>query len=1375
MTLESDTTDRDERLGEAIEAYLEQAEAGPPPDPDEFSGRYPDLEPDLREALDGLALVQNLVGSTAGTGPGRALESGRRVAGYRIVRELGRGGMGTVYEAVHVDLDRPVALKVLGASAAPDSTGRRRFLNEAKTAASLHHTHIVPVFDVGQVGGLCYYAMQRIEGAGLDRVVRALRRDRTTGAGTTSRHRRSPGVPAQDAGGLTEAIGTATPDLTRRDGRDRDRTDQLALTPGRTLAGTTSGPDLAGMTASWGATTGGRRRGGLGLGPREQEQSPFDPPRGSDYYRWVAQVGRQTGEALAHAHRRHIIHRDIKPSNLLVDARGSIWVADFGLARHLADPGITHTDSLLGTPRYMSPEQTQTGPIDGRTDVYSLGATLYELLTLRPPFDGQSAVELVQQIRQRDPIAPRKLDPRIPRDLETIVLKAMAKRPADRYATAADLAQDLERFLAFEPVQARRIGPIGRAWRYARRHPSLTAVSTTAAAAILATATWAHLNVVQERNEALKAKAQTQQALRQTQLAMQGEQAARREALWREAQAVRVSAMTGRRRLGLERLREAASLGTHLDPALRVRLRDEAAQFLSLRDLEPLSPLATGRAWGLTFLRPAASASGETGRDAEPSTLAVLNDTGDTVMVWDRAGDGAQWRLPLEPGSPATDRPGASGEPAAPLRPGRLFGLEREGESPRFGAGVAAVGHALAVVRPDGQGVRLLAPGTGAVLADWNLPGPRIESLLATPDGQRLITFERVNPGESGRDGGPGGRGPGRGGPGAGGPGGPQLWLQARLWDLAHPEAPLAVLADPTGPTDEPRRVRIPLVGFSPDGSLIAMAWSGFGPESDPAIHLIDAATGAERASIREVPASMSALALGPDGLLAVAVGDGSLRLWDLSGPTPEPRPGLYHHQAYARVLRFSPDGTLLAIAGAGAGIELWDPATNQQLATVRSPDRAVLDIEFAPDGHTLVATGPEQLARWAIVEPDGRARLANLPARPSALALGPDGLVALGSWSGPLGLWASDHGAAPARPLGDVRATALAFDAQGQLVVPEAGALAWYPPTSGSPASPLRRLPLPEPRWAIGFGPAGRPPAPPGPSTALSLLGLSRPALGPLDVLAGLIEALAQSSAEPGGPGGGPRRGGGPGGRPPGLVPTQIAVADGGRRLAIGRPGEVLGWSAEEPGQVQRLLVSEPERETDGDRLRGSRGGIPSFWSALALAPTGDRLYLAQQEPGRREGTLLAFALRSDGRAEPLTWAAAYFDVTALALSPDGKLLAVADPAGVVRLIETSHGRIASVLEAEADTEPTVTALAFSPDGRTLAAGHQHGRITLWRIGGPQPEPLIHLPGHPGGVLALSFGPQGDRLASIGDDKVAQVWDLNRLLRRLDALGLSW
>ncbi len=266
--IDPDPIDRDEQLGEAIEAYLAEAEEGAAPDPEVFAARYPDLSGDLLEALEGLALVRGLVGDASG--PGRALEAGRRVAGYRIVRELGRGGMGVVYEAVHVDLDRPVALKVLGSHAAPDSTGRRRFLNEAKTAAGLHHTHIVPVFDVGQVGGLCYYAMQRIEGCGLDRVLKTLRKDRSVAAGSGS-HRtnpRNPIIQDDDPESGLSSLGAET--ISWRSDGSVSRKSRLHPRPGAT----------------------------------DDVEPPFVPPKGSAYYRWVAAVGRQAAEALAHAHRR---------------------------------------------------------------------------------------------------------------------------------------------------------------------------------------------------------------------------------------------------------------------------------------------------------------------------------------------------------------------------------------------------------------------------------------------------------------------------------------------------------------------------------------------------------------------------------------------------------------------------------------------------------------------------------------------------------------------------------------------------------------------------------------------------------------------------------------------------------------------------------------------------------------------------------------------------------------------------------------------------------------------------------------------------------------------------------------------------------------
>ena len=312
--------DEDERLGEAIEAYLALAEQDQAPDPEEFVGALPDLKDDLRAALEGLELVHGLVGAASRRPPARrgarawivGWNRAHRIAGYRVVRELGRGGMGTVYEAVHVGLDRPVALKVLGTHAAPDSSARRRFLNEARTAAGLHHTHIVPVFDVGQVGGLCYYAMQRIEGSGLDRVVRHLRRTRpAAGSGERDRPRRhvvhserrsgGPGllvvqlaVRSALVPGLRGLALAAAPASARGHPRRRDRAGTGADAPpshaarsGREGHGVFPSTPASDSTASWEQPTTAMQRprrvrgptGSLGLDSQPGVHRGTDPAR----------------------------------------------------------------------------------------------------------------------------------------------------------------------------------------------------------------------------------------------------------------------------------------------------------------------------------------------------------------------------------------------------------------------------------------------------------------------------------------------------------------------------------------------------------------------------------------------------------------------------------------------------------------------------------------------------------------------------------------------------------------------------------------------------------------------------------------------------------------------------------------------------------------------------------------------------------------------------------------------------------------------------------------------------------------------------------------------------------------------------------------
>jgi eukaryotic-like serine/threonine-protein kinase len=244
------------------------------------------------------------------------------------------------------------------------------------------------------------------------------------------------------------------------------------------------------------------------------------------FHRGVAHIGRQAASALAHAHARGIVHRDIKPSNLLLDTGGVVWVSDFGLAK-VDDDDLTRTGDILGTLRYMAPERFR-GRADGRADIYSLGLTLYELLVLRPAFDSPDRVALSEQIKTLEPPRPRSIDPRVPRDLETIVLKAIEKDPRARYASAEALAEDLRRFLDDQPILARRVGAPEQYLRWARRNPVIAVLGgVLTAMLVLATvasvlvagqmATLASVNEHAARSER-GANAITQKALTQAEV-----------------------------------------------------------------------------------------------------------------------------------------------------------------------------------------------------------------------------------------------------------------------------------------------------------------------------------------------------------------------------------------------------------------------------------------------------------------------------------------------------------------------------------------------------------------------------------------------------------------------------------------------------------------------------------------------------------------------------------------------------------------------------------------------------------------------------------------------------------------------------------------
>jgi serine/threonine protein kinase len=364
-----------------LDQYLADLQGGKAPDRAKLLAEHPDLAGQLEECLAGIEFVHRAAKSPAGMPA--------RLGDFRIVREIGRGGMGTVYEAEQLSLKRRVALKVLHLGIATDAEAMQRFHREAAAAGHLHHTNIVPIHAVGCEQGVHYYAMQFIEGQ-----------------------------------------------------------------------------SLAAFVAKG-----------------QREFTPYSAERFQRLARW----GLQAAEALAHAHQRGVIHRDIKPANLILDPEGTVWLTDFGLAKRADELTLTAAGVLMGTPRYMSPEQAAATrqPIDHRTDIYSLGATLYELATGRPVFESQTPQGVITQILNAEPVAPRLLQGRMPRDLETIILKCLAKEPGRRYQQAKDLADDLRAFLENRTIKARRPSLMERAVRWSRKKRGTGTVAAVAVAVSL--------------------------------------------------------------------------------------------------------------------------------------------------------------------------------------------------------------------------------------------------------------------------------------------------------------------------------------------------------------------------------------------------------------------------------------------------------------------------------------------------------------------------------------------------------------------------------------------------------------------------------------------------------------------------------------------------------------------------------------------------------------------------------------------------------------------------------------------------------------------------------------------------------------------------
>jgi WD40 repeat protein/serine/threonine protein kinase len=919
-------------LTRLADEFAARYRAGEQPALQEYIDRYPEMADDIRDLLPAMVEIEQVkedheqVPEHESMPPAPALQ---QLGDFRIIRVVGKGGMGIVYEAEQMSLGRHVALKVLPKNMLLDARAKRRFEREAKAAAKLHHTNIVPVFGVGEHDGMPYYVMQFIQGLGLDEVLEELKKLKLTQVKTgtfggsevrVSRKVEQTSNPHEEGqpvknlpSGELSAVNVARSLLTGEFEGTRDVPHEDDALPEPEIV--TGRGDPPTPPPSEGGDRGGNRSPAPSDSFTPLSSSAVLPGRGRDgsrsrnrkhtYWQSVASIGAQVAEALEYAHKQGIQHRDIKPSNLLLDATGTVWVTDFGLAKADDQQNLTHTGDVLGTLRYMPPEAFE-GKTDGRSDVYSLGLTLYEMLAFRPAFDEKERNRLIKQVTYEEPARLGKLNRQVPRDLETIVQKAIDKDPSRRYASSGALAEDLQRFIEDEPIQARRVSPAERWWRWCRHNPLLATTMGLAAAALLAVTIVSSFLAVAQANLAAQ-RARSNDELRQeqerTQAALEESKQLSREldaklyelrknSAWAAAERGQSLIEQGQLHGGLLWLTRGLELAPAQEVDLQQVLRSSMASF---RGEFPI-------------LR-------ATFPHALPNYLMSISPDGKTLAIGGsdfstRKGDAQLWDL-------------ASGKRIGPLL---------EHQSIRTLA-FSPDSKTLLTGSFDGA-ARLWDVATGRPVEKSPINhGSNLLAVAFSPDGKTIVTAGFGD--------------------------------DVRLWDAATGQPRAQKLRHPG---------MVSAVAFSPDGKSLLTAGASTSNGGDTSLWDLSAGT-ARRFHFAQV---VWAVVFSPDGkTFATGESNGTVRLWDVA--TGQSVGNTLDHQNAVYSVAFSPDGRTLLTAGGGV-VRLWDRNTGEAQGEPFEGTSSVFSSAwYSPDGQSILVPGPDQtVRRWSL--PAGRQTRPPLP-----------------------------------------------------------------------------------------------------------------------------------------------------------------------------------------------------------------------------------------------------------------------------------------------------------------------------------------------------------------------------------------------------------